>query len=232
MLGKKLFEDKRFSADGTVSCANCHALDKTFADGLSVAEGIKKLTGTRNAPTVVNAVYYTTQFWDGRRPSLEEQAKDPFLNKVEHGLKNHDPIIEIIRNDPEYVDEFKKIFNIEKESITIDHVVKAIASFERTVILGNSPFDRYQYGGDKSVISESAIRGLELFRVKGRCVDCHAIEQTSAIFTDNKFHNIGVGFNTIEPKMFEIVDKFRESKEKGQVIDEAILTSKDFSELG
>ena len=77
-LGKKLYEDKRFSADGTVSCATCHDPAKAFADGLPVAEGIKKLKGTRNSPTVINSAYYTSQFWDGREPDLEGQAKGPF----------------------------------------------------------------------------------------------------------------------------------------------------------
>jgi cytochrome c peroxidase len=231
-LGKQLYEDKRFSADGTVSCATCHDQGKGFGDSLTVSEGFKKQTGTRNAPTVINAAYYKTQFWDGREPSLEEQAKGPFINPVEHGLKSHDPIVEVVRKDTDYVKQFKDVFGVEKDEITIDHVVKAIASFERTVISGNSPFDRYQYGGDKTAMSESAIRGLEIFRVKGRCVDCHTIEQTSAIFTDNDFHNLGVGFKVIEDDMFEIVEKFRQAKEEGVNIDEAVLTSKQESELG
>ena len=231
-LGEKLYNDKRFSADGTVSCATCHAPDKAFGDGLPVAEGIKKLKGTRNSPTVINAVYYTTQFWDGRVPSLEEQAKAPFINPVEHGLKDHGPIVETVKKDPVYRKEFKKVFGVEPEEITIDHVVKAIAAFERTVISGDSPFDRYLYGGEKGAMSESAIRGLQLFRVKARCQDCHAIGQTSSIFTDNKFHNLGVGFSSIEPRLFEIIDTFRASKESDKEIDESILTQKDVSELG
>ena len=162
-LGKRLYEDKRFSADGTVSCVNCHDPAKAFADGLPVAEGIKKLKGTRNSPTVINAVYYTSQFWDGRRPSLEEQAKDPFVNPVEHGLGEaqgyHQFIVNVIRKDSDYCDQFKKVFGVEPGGITIDHVVKAIASFERTVISGDCPFDRFMYGGDKTALSESAQRG-------------------------------------------------------------------------
>ena len=113
-LGKKLFEDKRFSADGTISCAHCHDPAKAFGDGLPVAEGIKKLKGTRNSPTALNSAYYTSQFWDGRRPSLEEQAKEPFLNPVEHGLAEkhgfHDFIVNVIRKDKGYVKEFEVVF--------------------------------------------------------------------------------------------------------------------------
>ena len=197
-LGKKLFEDKRFSGDGTINCATCHDPAKAFTDNLPVAEGIHKLKGTRNSPTVINAAFYQTQFWDGRRPSLEEQAKDPFVNSVEHGLGKarnfHAFIIETIRKDPEYVKQFKQVFGVDPDGITMDEVVKAIASFERTLVAGDSPFDRYMYGGDKTALSESAIRGLELYRGKARCQECHAISENYAIFTDNKFHNLGVGF--------------------------------------
>ena len=235
-LGKKLFEDKRFSADGKVSCATCHDPAKAFADGLPVAEGINKLKGTRNSPTVINAAYYTSQFWDGRRPSLEEQAKDPFINPVEHGLGKeqnfHQFIIDIIRKDPEYPKAFNQVFGIDKMGITIDHVVKAIASFERTVISGNSPFDRYKYGGDKNALSDSAKRGLELYKGKARCQECHMISEKYALFTDNKFHNLGVGFKKIQPKLRQLVKEVKMSRQKGRELDEAILTDSDISELG
>ncbi len=231
-LGKRLFEDVRFSADGTVSCATCHKPDLAFTDGLPTAEGIRKQRGTRNTPSVVNAAYYSTQFWDGRRADLEGQAKDPFLNPIEHGLEDHQQIIDVIKDDKAYLTDFKKVFGVGATEITIDHVVKAIAAFERTVVAGDSPFDRYLYGGDKKAMSESAIRGLEIFRNKGRCVDCHKIEQTTATFTDNDFHNLGVGFKRIEARMFDIVDAYRAAKEKGQDIDESVLTQSDASELG
>ncbi|KPK26829.1 MAG: cytochrome C peroxidase [Nitrospira bacterium SG8_3] len=235
-LGKKLFEDKRFSADGTISCAHCHDPAKAFADGLPVAEGIKKLKGTRNSPTVINSAYYTSQFWDGRRLTLEEQAKDPFLNPVEHGLGEkqgfHDFIINLIRKDKGYVEEFERVFGVKPEQITIDHVVKAIASFERTVISGDSPFDRYVYGGVKTALSEAAIRGLELYKGKARCQECHAISENHAVFTDNKFHNLGVGFKKIQPRLRDIVREFRMAKQQGQEPDKSKFTDEEISELG
>ncbi len=231
-LGKKLFMDERFSADGTISCSTCHIQKKAFTDGLPIAKGIKGLEGTRNSPTVVNAAYYKEQFWDGRVASLEEQAKGPFVNPVEHGLKDFKPIIEIIKKDPDYPSMFRKAFGIEPQGITIDHVVKAIASFERTVISGDSPFDRYMYGRQKSAMSEAAIRGLQVFRTKGRCQDCHRIEQTSATFTDNKYHNLGVGFSLVEPELFDIVEKVKKAKKAGIELDGSILGSKKVSELG
>jgi cytochrome c peroxidase len=235
-LGKRLYEDKRFSADGTVSCSNCHDPAKAFADGLPVAEGIKKLKGTRNSPTVINAAYYTSQFWDGRRASLEEQAKDPFVNPIEHGLGQaqgfHQFIVNVIRKDSDYCDQFKQVFGVERDGITIDHAVKAIGSFERTVISGDSPFDRFLYGGDKTALSEAAQRGLELYKGKARCQECHAISEKYALFTDNKFHNLGVGFKKIQPRLREIVKEFRMAKQQGRALDESVLTKTEISELG
>ena len=112
-LGEKLFKEKRFSSIGEVSCATCHLTEKVFTDGpLKVSEGIDKLTGTRNAPTVVNAVYFETQFWDGRSPSLEDQALHPFINPVEMGLKDHKPILKVVRTDSDYVAEFESVFGV------------------------------------------------------------------------------------------------------------------------
>ena len=135
-LGDKLFHDKRFSVDGTVSCANCHDENKAFTDNLPVSVGHNGLTGTRNAPTVLNAAYNHSQFWDGREPDLEGQAKQPLINPVEHGLPSYEPLLEITRTDPYYQTAFQAIFGVNGKHITIDHVAKAIASFERTVIWG------------------------------------------------------------------------------------------------
>ena len=196
-LGDKLFHDKRFSTTGEVSCATCHAKEKAFTDHLRVSEGINKLTGTRNAPTIINAAYMQTLFWDGREPDLEGQSGQPFLNPVEMGLPDYGPILDIVRNDPEYQSLFTQAFDKSGNAITMDEVTRAIAAFERTQIAGNSPFDRYQYGGDTGALTQAQQRGLALFSGKARCVSCHVIEQTQALFTDNRFHNIGVGFKRI-----------------------------------
>lgn len=235
-LGKKLFEDKRFSADGTISCATCHDPARAFVDGLPVAEGIRKQKGFRNTPTVINSVYYTTQFWDGRRPNLEEQAEDPFLNPLEHGLGEaqgfHQFIVNIVRKDPDYQAGFKRVFGLAPDAITIDHVVQAIASFERTVIAADCPFDRYQYGGDETALSESAKRGLALYRSKARCQECHAISENYATFTDNKYHNLGVGFERIQPRLREIIREVRMAKQEGREPDDAVVSKAELSELG
>ena len=229
-LGEKLFNDERFSTTGKVSCATCHKKEMVFTDGLPVSEGIDQLKGTRNAPTVVNSVYLHTQFWDGREPTLEEQSKGPFINPVEMGLKNHDPILKIVRSDPEYQQMFPKAFGIKAQQIAMNHVKMAIASFERTLVSGDSPFDRYFFGGDRKAMSEAAVRGLEVYLGQGRCVSCHTIEQKFALFTDNQFHNIGVAAQRMPADLDELQVAVREVKEKGT--DVAVLSNPKTESLG
>ncbi len=190
-LGQRLFNDSRLSADGTISCASCHQENKAFTDGLKTAKGIKGLTGTRNAPTVMNAAFYQSFFVDGRAKSLEEQALGPLTNPIEHGLKDAQAIINIVKADENYRRDFKKVFN--RNEITITQITQAIASFERTLIGGNSNFDQYYFGRDRTKLSQSAARGLRIFRRKGNCANCHEISWNNARFTDNRFYNIGVG---------------------------------------
>ncbi len=232
-LGERLFMDERFSSTGTVSCGTCHDPDKAFTDSpLLVSVGIEGLTGTRNAPTVVNSAFNKTQFWDGRSPDLEDQAQHPFVNPVEMGLQSHQPIIDTIRGDTAYVREFRNVFGVEAAQINIEHVKLAIASFERTVISGNSPFDRWYFGGEENAISESAKRGFQVFLKEGRCVSCHTIEQDHALFTDHKFHNIGIGINQMQDRVVELASSFLQAKAQGLDVDVAVLTDDNFSHLG
>jgi len=121
---------------------------------------------------------------------------------------------------------------IPEVQITMEEVKMAIASFERTIISGDSPFDRYLYGGDTSAMDESAIRGLEVFVGQGRCVSCHTISETHSIFTDNRFHNLGVGFDLIDKDVKAMADEFSQARKKGQDVDIAVLENKNISELG
>lgn len=232
-LGDKLFHDARFSATGKVSCSTCHDGKKTFTDSpLRVSEGINKLTGTRNAPTVVNAAYFHKLFWDGRSPTLEDQSQHPMVNPVEMGLKDHAPVLKIVQTDPEYVSAFKTVFGKTPNQTTMTQVMQAIASFERTLISGDSPFDRYYFGGDKRALSAAQVRGLQVFLGQGRCVSCHVIEQDQALFTDNRFHNIGVGINGIQKDVPRLASEFLKAKARGADVDKAVLSDKKTSELG
>lgn len=232
-LGDMLFSDERFSTTKEVSCATCHLPEKAFTDApLKVSEGINQLTGTRNAPTVINAVYATTLFWDGRSPSLEDQALHPFVNPVEMGLKDHQPILQIVRADPDYQKQFQAVFGKSGQDITMTEVTQAIAAFERTVISGNSPFDRWFYGGEEDTLTAAQKRGYNLFVNEGRCVSCHVIEQTQATFTDNLFHNIGVGINDIQAEVPKLAGEFLQAEASASEVDVQVLTDKRTSELG
>ncbi len=191
-LGRRLYYDPALSVDDTLACAGCHSPVFGFSDGKQFSEGVGKKKGGRNAPTVLNAAYFTTQFWDGRAPSLEKQAEGPVQNPVEmaHTLAR---VEKKLTADASYRAAFEKAFG--PGPITYEKVEKAIASFERTVVSGNSPFDRYYYGGDKQALSPAAQRGLKVFLdpKKGNCNACHTIGEKFALFTDNKFRNIGVG---------------------------------------
>jgi len=191
-LGRKLFFDKRLSADNTISCATCHDPEKGFADREKIAVGIKGRKGTRNSPTVINTAFFDFQFWDGRAQTLEEQAKQPIINPREMGMPSHDATVKKISGIPEYESSFRTVFGTDE--ITIDHIVKAIASFERTLNTLNTPFDRF-IRGDNDAISDSAKNGWILFREKARCITCHEFTPSYPFFTDNKFHNIGVAMN-------------------------------------
>jgi len=210
-LGRRLYYDPALSVDGTISCATCHSAALGFTDNKVVSNGVQGKTGMRNAPTVINSAYYTLQFWDGRATSLEEQAAGPMANPVEmaHTLKG---VEERLQKDTSYREEFKKAWGTDQ--ITIDMVTKSIASFERTVVSGNSAFDRYFYGGDKTAMSESAQRGLKVFvnPKKGNCQVCHTIAAKYSLFTDNKFHNLGIGADT----RGEFVDKGRYTETKNE----------------
>ncbi len=227
-LGKLLFNDNRFSADGSVSCASCHHPEQAFTDGLPVAKGLHGQLGARNTPTIVNAAFFETLFLDGRANSLEAQALGPLVNPIEHGLENHQVILDIIRTDANYIQQFKKVFTIETNQIAIEQVAKAIASFERTLISGNSPFDRYLFGRDHSALSSSAERGLGVFKRNGNCVTCHEISWNNALFTDNRFYNIGAGFTHLTP----VLDEFIVGVNQGKNPEEIPLTAVQHSELG
>jgi cytochrome c peroxidase len=232
-LGEKLFNDIRFSETGEVSCATCHDAGKAFTDSpLMVSEGVRGLTGTRNAPTIINAIFYKTMFWDGRSPSIEDQALHPFVNPVEMVLKDHEPILEICRTDPDYVSQFKKVFGKTGDAITMTEVTKAIAAFERTIVAGNSAFDRWFYGKEEDAMTPAQKRGYELFINQGRCVSCHLIEQTTALFTDNLFHNIGVGINNIQKEVPKLAGEFIKADLTATEVDVKVLGDKRTSELG
>ena len=193
-LGRRLFYEPKLSSDETVSCASCHRPEAWFADGLAVARGVGGQLGPRNTPSAVNAAYNGVQFWDGRAESLEAQAGGPIANPKEMNLP-HEACVARLEADPGYREAFAKVYG--PGPVTMTKIVQAIASFERTLLSGNSPFDRYRYGGEKTALSPSAIRGLSIFtdKARGNCSTCHTIGESYALFTDGRFHNLGTGMD-------------------------------------
>ncbi len=190
-LGRLLYFDKRLSKDGTISCASCHHPKLGFSNGQRFAAGIGGQLGKRNSPTVYNTAYNNEQFWDGRAKSLEEQALGPITNPIEMG--NTVPeLLQVLNQIPEYVEAFQKVFD--QPEITEVEVQRAIAAFERTVLTGDSPYDRHK-AGVRDALSPAALRGLAVFEGKGGCVVCHLGPNLS----DNQFHNLGVGTEAEEP---------------------------------
>ena len=193
-LGRDLFHEPRLSSDGTVSCASCHQAEGWFTDGRRVAVGVGGVQGTRNTPSVLNAVYFPAQFWDGRALGLEEQAKGPIASPREMNLP-HDVAVARLADDPTYQRRFAEAFG--PGPITLRRLVHALAAFERTLLSANSPFDRFYYGGETNALDEAARRGLAIFTdpARGNCTVCHTIGAQDALFTDGLFHNLGVGMN-------------------------------------
>ena len=190
-LGQKLFFDGRLSVDGTVACATCHDPQRAFTDGRPTSIGVQGRSGQRNAPTVLNALYNKTQFWDGRATTLEDQAALPIANPVEMGQPDLEAAAASLAALPEYQQAFQRVFGRPPNG---QDLVAALASYERTLTSFDSPFDRF-LAGDARAIDDAAKRGWVLFNDRARCNKCHALpDETPDLtnFKDDDFHNIGV----------------------------------------
>ncbi len=229
-LGQKLFFDRRLSVNGTVSCSTCHDPALAFTDRKPTSVGVQGRAGQRNAPTVLNALYNKTQFWDGRVNTLEEQAALPIVNSVEMGHPNLDAAVAQIATVEEYQQAFRVVFGRPPNGADL---VRAIASYERTLLSFDSPFDHF-IAGDKNAIDESAKRGWELFNNQARCNKCHALTDTTRDVTnliDNDFHNIGVLI--VQHKVVPLARQAEQLIKTGDTpaIDQAAIQT-DMSALG
>ena len=226
-LGRQLFNDKRLSADGSTACETCHDADKGFTDRLPTSKGIHDQLGKRNAPTVLNAMFLDSQFLDGRARSLEEQAKLPIVNPIEMGMKDGAAIVAKLSAIPEYQAAFKKVFN---RPVNYDDIGRAIAAFERTIVSGDAPIDRF-VRGETDALSPAQQRGWAIFNGKGRCMSCHAYNASYPFFTDNLFHNIGIAARNAN--FGELARQADKAVQKGdpKEIDQMALGT-EFSELG
>ncbi len=188
-LGKILYFDKRVSKDGTISCATCHDPKMAWAEHTPTSKGIHEQVGGRNAPTVINAAYAAAQFWDGRAATLEDQALGPVANPIEMG-NTMEGMIQNLDAIPQYREMFQKVFGT---GITPEAFAKAVAAFERTVLSGDSPYDRFQ-AGQADALTDAQKRGLDLFKNSG-CADCH----TPPLFSSYEYYNAGVGMDREKP---------------------------------
>jgi len=189
-LGRLLFFDRRLSINNTVSCSSCHLPSRGFSNNTKAAIGIKEKQGNRNTPTIINRIANATQFWDGRAGSLEEQAIGPLTNPIEMGMPSLDAVVDKVSAIKGYRKLFNEAFG---SNVSIEGLAKAIASFERTIISGNSRWDQFE-AGNSSALSDAEKRGLEIFEGKGRCNQCHS----GWNLTDEKIHNLGIGWDQKE----------------------------------
>ena len=240
-LGRQLFFDTRLSSDNTVSCASCHHPEDGYGRNTTFGVGVGGQKGGRNSPIAFNRILSSVQFWDGRAATLEDQAKGPIANPIEMA-NTHDAAVKTLKGIEGYRLQFESIFP--GKGITIDTVAQAIATFERVLVTGPSPADYYepyanfvknyrdelkdldafkkddldsynQYwslkrASDANPITASAIRGRELFFGKANCTACHA----GANFTDEKYHNIGIGMDKPKPDLGRY-DQTKVDKDRG-----------------
>ena len=208
-LGKKLFFDKTLSRDGTISCASCHDPKAAFAQsGEKTSKGVDEKIGRRNSPSLLNVGFAESLFHDGRSSSLEDQAWQPILADDEMGNKSETEVLERLAKSDEYVRQFKEAFGV--ESPTKEGVAKALASFQRTLLSGNSAFDRWNWGGDTEALSEEAIEGHDLFAGRALCWQCHPFSGEGILLTDHQFHDTGVA--TLSAKKY-LAEKGESPKE-------------------
>ena len=235
-LGRQLYFDTRLSSDNTISCASCHHPDKGYGFDTQFGVGVDGQEGGRNSPVSYNRIVSKAQFWDGRADSLEAQAVGPIANPIEMG-NTHEACVKSLAAIPVYKKQFEKIFD---DGVNIDNVGKALATFERTLVTAPAPYDYYapieqfekvfaddleeidddpelkekydalKKAADENSMSESAVRGMKLFAKKAKCAECHA----GANFTDEQYHNLGVGMDAEKPDWGRF-DVTKKEKDKG-----------------
>lgn len=205
-LGKKLFLDRRLSFNGTMSCGMCHIEKQAFtANQIETSVGMEGASLRRNAPSLFNVVYETSLFRDGRENSLETQVWGPIISADEMAAPSVGWELAKIRSLPGYLALFETAFPT--RGITMDTVGTAVASYERTLLLANSRFDRWYYGHQKDALSPQERLGYYLFTGKAGCSVCHQIGPKSALFTDHQYHDTGLGYPTtmgFRPDHFDV----------------------------
>jgi cytochrome c peroxidase len=187
-LGDMIFDEKRISSDNSVACNTCHSPRNGFTTHTQTSRGVRDQLGKRNAPSILNAMFYKSMFWDGRAATLEEQAMMPIVNPVEMGQKDLKDVVAKLAAIPEFVAAFQQVFG---RPPNVEDMGKALAAFERTRLSSEAPFDRFLRGNEKA-LNASQRRGWALFTGKARCASCHTYDPALPLFGDNRFHNTGL----------------------------------------
>ena len=203
-LGKLLYFDPRLSADRTVSCASCHNPYHGFSDAAPLSGGVGGKMGRRNSPTIINRLFSAEQFWDGRANGLEEQVHSPLTDPNKMAMPSHEAVVKRVASFSGYRAFFARAFG--NDEITVPRIAQAIATYKRTVVSGNSPYDRYM-AGDSRAMSPAAVRGMELFNTKANCKGCHV----GFNFTDESYHNLGIGWDPYRERLVDI-GRFAQTK--------------------
>ena len=226
-LGDMIFDEKRVSANNSVACNTCHSPRNGFTTHTAASRGVGDQIGKRNAPSILNAMFYKSMFWDGRAATLEEQATLPILNPVEMGQKDIKDVVAKLASIPEFVDAFQKVFGHPPNA---EDMGKALAAFERTRLSTEASFDRFLHGDEKA-LNASQRRGWALFTGKARCGSCHTYDPALPLFGDNRFHNTGVASG--KQDFNQLAKRAAESAAAGNKaeIDRLALETDD-SELG
>lgn len=229
-LGRAIFFDARLSHDGTVSCASCHRPEKAFTDGKAVAEGIWGKKGTRNTPSLLNATYVKAQFWDGRRPDLDAQVLDPFVNPSEHGLQDRQALLTLIRERRDYAPLYEKAFGEPVDNIEQPEVTKALAAYILALKPNDTRLERFLFKRETSALDATEQRGLALFRGRAQCATCHHIGDQAAPLTDGQYHSLGIGLGRLAPRLASLARRVAETPRV--ILDGLISSDADVAALG
>jgi cytochrome c peroxidase len=232
-LGRMMFFDQALSADGQVSCATCHRPERAYTDGLARASGVGGHQGSRNTPSILDVGRQHSLFWEGRRGQLEEQALDPLLSAIEHGLRDEAELLARLRADARYTATFPAAFGVEISQATPQQVGEALAAFERTLVSGTSPFDRF-LRGQRGAIPQAARQGWVVFDQKAHCTRCHVVASGDGLplFTDHRFHSLAVGFSKVERKLPELTARVVALGREADALGRRMLDDADLAELG
>jgi cytochrome c peroxidase len=226
-LGDMIFDEKRLSVDNSLACNTCHSPRNGFTTHTEASRGVGDQIGKRNAPSILNAMFYRSMFWDGRAATLEEQATLPILNPIEMGQKEPKDVVTKLAAIPEFVQAFQQVFG---RPVNWEDMGKALAAFERTRLSTEAPFDRFLHGDEKA-LNASQRRGWALFTGQARCGSCHTYDPALPLFGDNRFHNTGVAarkqdFNQLATRVADSAAAGNQAE-----IDKLALET-DYSELG